>query len=261
MKAALSLMEAWYGSIRLFASKAVQVPSRVHSESPGGPESGSPIQVRVLGPARAGSRNHSGWPDPGPGSFPSRAASRIHSFWVAQIRTRIRVPDEGPVPGRRSRSRIWVPSRPRHPHWLAETLQVAYLRSLRHDTGCARGTCKPEIPEPQRFLPALPRRCAARNVSRTTTNCFGSLLCLAMRISMRAPRGFPRAGRARACLSCNNLRPDVVRLPSQFVYASTKVFALLSCHLHGHKRTTTNCCGSLVAVYVVIALRGWIRSA
>ena len=133
-------------------------------------------------------------PDPGPGSFPSR-----------------RVPDSGwPKSGSRR-----VPSRPRHLHWLAETLQVAYLRSLRHDTGCARRTCKPEISEPQRFLPALPH-CAAHNVSRTTTNCCGSLLCLALHISMGAPlaaaRGFLRAGRA----SCNNLRPDVVRLPSQF---------------------------------------------
>ena len=107
----------------LFASKAVQirVPSRVHSESPGGPESGSRI--------------HSGWPKSGSRiPDPAGSGSRIRVPDVpdlgpvlARVRIHSRVVPN-PCPG--SGSRIWVPSQVADLHWLAE-----YLRSLRHDRG------------------------------------------------------------------------------------------------------------------------------
>ena len=186
------------------------VPARVPDSFRVVPNPGLGSGSRIWAPSRPGSRIHSGWSqirvsDPGPGSGPhpgpgpgfipggaksgpgsGRRAGKSFRIWLfagpggPKSGSRIRVPDLGPVPGH-------LGPVPAPASTLAgKTLQVAYLRLLRHETGCAGRTCKPEIFEPQQFLPALPH-CAAHNVSRTTTNCCGSLLCGALCMSIRAP--------------------------------------------------------------------------
>ena len=121
--------------------------------------------------------------------------------------------------GPKSGSRIRVPdlgrttssgSRPGPASTLAETLQVAYLRLLRHETGCAGRKSPNRSSSCPPCLIARPRTLAEPQQIVAVRFCAGRCAPLA------AARVFLQAGRARACLSCNNLRPDVVRLPSQF---------------------------------------------